>query len=127
MSAGQALVEVALAALGEVEGLSGRHEARPLQAAFPYATVEAGAESDWSHKSGIGREVRLTIVIRDEGERPARLRRLLAESEAALGGLGGTAGAWRLVSFVFLRSRVVPEGQRRWAGAIDYRARMLGE
>ena len=127
MSAAQALIEAALAALGEVEGLTGRHEARPLQAAFPYATVEAGAESDWGHKSGIGREVRLTIVLRDEGERPERLRRLLAEAEAALDGIGATLGAWRLVSFAFLRSRLVPDGQRRWAGAIDYRARMLAE
>lgn len=127
MSAGAALAEAALAALAAVDGLTGRHEARPLQAAFPYATVETGLETDWGHKNGVGREVRLTVVLRDSGERPARLRRLMEESEAALAAIGGSMSGWRLVSLVFLRSRLVPEAERRWAGAIDYRARLLAE
>ena len=33
----------------------------PLQAAFPHAVVECGAETDWGHKSGRGRELRLAV------------------------------------------------------------------
>lgn len=127
MSAGAALAEAALAALASVDGLAGRHEARPLQAAFPYATVETGLESDWSHKSGAGREVRLTVVVRDAGERPERLRRLIQESESALAAIDGSMAGWRMISFVFLRSRLLPEAERRWAGVLDYRARLLAE
>ena len=132
--AGEALQAAALAALRAVEGL-GVYEGPPVQAAFPHAIADAGLESDWSHKSGSGREVRLAVTIRDKGERPVRLRRLAAEAEAALAGLGGILGEWRVVSLVFLRSRMVAEGGSRgaasqppgWASVSEYRARMLRE
>ena len=127
MSAGEKLAGAALAALAVVEELSGLYPGPPLHAAFPYATIEAGLETDWSHKSGAGREVRLTVTLRDSGEPPDRLRRLMGETEAALAGLGGAAGGWRIVTLTFLRSRLVPDSERRWAGVIDYRARMLAE
>ena len=96
----------------------------PLQAAAPYATVAAGLETDWGHKSGSGRELRLTVTLRDQGERPARLRALAAEAQAALDGLAMSDG-WQLVTLVFVRSMTVAEGAGRWAITLDYRARML--
>ncbi len=71
--AGTALQEAAVAALREVEGLNGIYDAPPLQAGAPFAIVEVGLESDWSHKSGAGREVRLAVTVRDKGERAVRL------------------------------------------------------
>lgn len=127
MMAGEALAERALAALEAVAGLNGRYAGEPLRAAMPYAIVEAGAESDWSHKSGAGREVRLTVSIRDGGETPARLRRLAADSDGVVTALGGASGGWRIVSLQFARSRIVPEGDRQWLASLDYRARMLAE
>lgn len=124
MSASQSLVAAARDALGQVAGLTGIHEAMPLQAAPPHAIVEAGLESDWSHKSGAGRELRLTVSLRDEGERPARLRTLAAEAEAALDGLS-TEGGWQLVTLAFVRGMTVPEKPGRWLLTLDYRARML--
>jgi hypothetical protein len=63
-----------------------------------------------------------------------RLRRLTAEAEAALAALGGDLGEWRVVSFAFLRSRMVADGGSRgasqppgWASVSEYRARMLRE
>ena len=67
------------------------------------------------------------MTLRDAGEPPERLRRLMGEAEAAMAGLGGAVGAWRIVTLAFLRSRLVPDAQRRWTGVIDYRARMLAE
>ncbi|MBX3562461.1 MAG: DUF3168 domain-containing protein [Sphingomonas sp.] len=125
MSAGEALAKAATAKLAGIAGLSGIFDARPWQAAHPYATVDAGAEADWSHKTGAGREVRLAIAIRDKGERPERLRRLIAAAEAAMAGPDMATGGWRIVSLAFLRMRIVPDGRDGWIGTIDYRARML--
>jgi hypothetical protein len=125
MTAGEVLAAAAADALRQVAALSGVHEAMPVQAAPPYATVAAGLETDWGHKSGAGREVRLTVTVRDQGERPARLRRLAGEAQVALGGLAVGDG-WQLVTLVFVRSMTVAEGAGRWATTLDYRARMLG-
>lgn len=125
--AGEALQTAALARLATVPGLSGIYPGPPLRAAVPYATVEAGAESDWSHKSGEGREVRLAVGLRDEGERPDRIRTLIDRVETALRALLEVPG-WQLVDLRFLRSRLEREGRGRepaWAALIEYRARLL--
>jgi len=127
MSGGQQLQAATIAALqAAAPGIGGVYDGPPLQAAFPYAIVDAGPESDWGHKEGIGREVRLAVTVRDEGERPARLHRLMAEAEAAMDGLGPIEG-WSVVTLRFARSRVVRETRGPWAGVIEYRARMLAK
>ncbi|HEX8258639.1 MAG TPA: DUF3168 domain-containing protein [Allosphingosinicella sp.] len=119
------LQAAALAALEAAAGIGGVYPGPPVQAAFPYAMVECGPETDWSHKEAKGREVRLAVVIRDKGERPGRVQALLGEAEAALETLAGTIGGWRLVSFNFLRSRLVKDGGGSWAGTVEFRARLL--
>ena len=123
--AGQALADAMLAALRAVDGLNGVYDGPPLTAASPYATVEAGPESDWSHKSGAGRELRLSVLVRDKGERPARLRNLMAAIEAAIAEIGPDLAGWRLVNLVFLRGSMLRETSAAWAAAIEYRARLL--
>ena len=131
--AGPALQQAAIEALQSAAGIGGVYDGPPLQAAFPYAVVEFGPESDWSHKTARGREVRLALTIRDQGERPARLHRLMEEAEQAMAGLGGPLVGWRIVTSRFARSQVVrePEGRASpgrsdaWAGVIEYRARMM--
>lgn len=124
-SADEALIAAVTAALGEVAGLNGVYDGPPLQAAFPYAVIDAGPESDWSHKSGEGRELRLAVTLRDEGERPARLRELTRAAEAAIGAVDGDLDGWRLVTIAFMRSRMLREPGAAWVAAIEYRARML--
>jgi hypothetical protein len=126
MIASAALIAAAQEALRGVAGLSGVHEAAPIQAAIPSATVAAGLETDWSHKSGAGRELRLSIMLRDEGESASRLRALVGAAEAALQGLE-TGGGWRLVTLVFVRSIFAAQTPGKWTATIDYRARMLAE
>ena len=123
--AGQALAEAALTALGSLDGLNGAWDGPPLTAAFPYGLVETGPESDWSHKSGEGRELRLSILVGDKGERPARLRMLVAGVEAAMAGIGPDLAGWRLVNLVFLRGSMLREAGAAWTAAIEYRARLL--
>ena len=123
--AGQVLAESVIAALRAIEGLNGVYDGPPLTAAAPYAIVDAGPESDWSHKSGEGRELRLSILVRDKGERPARLRGLVAGIEDSIMEIGGELGGWRLVNLVFVREAMLREAGAAWSAAIDYRARLL--
>jgi hypothetical protein len=99
----------------------------PLQGAFPYALVETGAETDWGHKSGAGRELRLAVIVRDTGERPDRVRALAGAAEAMIEA-GLEPEGWQIVSLAFLRGRLVadgPSGRPGWTATIEYRARML--
>lgn len=123
--AGQALAEAALAALRAIAGLNGVYDGPPLAAAFPYATIETGPESDWSHKSGEGRELRLSILLRDKGERPERLRELVPAVEAAVDAIGPDLAGWRLVTLAFLRGSMLRSNDAAWTAAIEYRARLL--
>ena len=123
--AGQALAEAALALLRTVDALNGAYDGAPLTAAFPYATVESGPESDWSHKSGEGRELRLAILARDKGESPQRLRGIVVAIEAAAAGMGPELDGWRLVNLVFVRGSMLRSNAAAWTAAIEYRARLL--
>ena len=123
--AGQALVEAALAALARGRGPERGLRRAAADRAFPYATVEAGPENDWSHKSGEGRELRLAILARDKGESPRRLRDIAARIEAAAAGIGPELAGWRLVNLVFLRGSMLRSPDAAWTAAIEYRARLL--
>ena len=122
--ASEALRAAAVAALDAVSGVGRVYDSPPLQAALPHALVSIDLESDWGHKTGAGRELRLAASLFDKGERPLRLRRLVVDAESALGGFGAELGAWRLVSMQFLRTRIVREPGGRWAGVIEFRARL---
>jgi hypothetical protein len=125
--AATALQAAAIAALDGIEGLNGAYPAPPLQAAAPYALVECGAEGDWGHKSGKGRELRLAVTLRDEGERPERVQALADAVEGAIEA-GLSPVGWRLVTLTLLRVRGL--GPARGGGPailIEYRARLLAE
>lgn len=124
--AGEALVEAAATALHGVAGIGRVYDAPPLQASVPYALVEADLVTDWGHKSGAGREVRLAALLHDQGERPVRLRALASAAETALERLtGDVGGGWRLVSMRLLRTRIVRTRSGGWTAAIEFRARLL--
>ena len=122
------LQAAAIEALAALE-LGGVYPGPPLQAAFPYAMVECGAETDWGHKSGRGRELRLAVILRDSGERPDRAQAFADVAEAAIEA-GLEVEGWYLVTLALVRRRTVADGRggkAGWAVTIDYRARMLAE
>ncbi len=126
--AGTALKEAAIASLDALE-LGGVYPGPPLQAAYPHAVVECGPESDWGHKSGTGRELRLAVILRDSGERPERAEAFADVAEAAVEA-GLEVEGWRLVTLALVRRRTVAEGRGgggRWAVVVEFRARMLAE
>jgi hypothetical protein len=126
--AGPALRTAAIGALDALE-LGGVYPGPPLQCAFPYLVVEAGPETDWGHKSGRGREVRLAVTVRDAGEQPDRAQALAQAAETTLEA-GLAIEGWRLVTLLLVRLRTIATGrggQAGWAATLDYRARMLAE
>lgn len=99
-------------------------DAPPVRGARPYAVVDMPVLSDWGTKDAAGREGRVVVQLFDDGEVPVRLRSLAAVAEGAvLSAPAGLAG-WRIVSLVFVRSRVVRDG-KGWVGSVEFRVRML--
>ena len=122
MSAGGALQSAIASALGGTVELTGVFDGPPARAAYPYVALDATTESDWSHKSGTGREVLVAITVWDD--QPVRLHGLADQVEAALASLVDVGG-WQLVTMKLVRRRVVRDVAGPWAAAIDYRARVL--
>lgn len=122
MSAGGNLQTAIAGALAGVEELTGVFDGPPARASFPYAALDATTETDWSHKSGEGREVLVAITLWDD--QPVRLHALADQVEARLNALGAVQD-WQLVSLRLMRRRVLRDVAGPWAAAVDFRARML--
>ena len=122
MSAGGALQTAIATALSGVPALTGVFDGPPARAAYPYVALDATPESDWSHKSGVGRQVMVAITLWDD--EPTRLHQIADWIEAAMDTLGTVAG-WQLVTMRLVRRRVMRDVAGPWAAAIDFRARML--
>ena len=122
MSAGGALQSAIASALSAISELTGVFDGPPARAAFPYVALDATTETDWSHKSGIGREVLVAITIWDD--QPARLHQLADAVEGSLASLGPIE-RWQLVTMQLVRRRVVRDVAGPWAAAVDFRARTL--
>lgn len=105
--------------------LTGVFDGPPPRAAFPYIAIADGLVTDWSTKTETGREVRLALTIWDDGEQPARLHELMGHVEDALAALPDSAGDWRIVSNVFLRSMIARDPAGPWAGLVEQRVRLL--
>jgi hypothetical protein len=122
MSAGGTLQAALATSIGSVAGLTGVFDGPPARAAYPYAAIDASTESDWSHKSGSGREVMVAVTVWDD--QPARLQSLSDSVEAQV--LAASVGSgWQLVSLALVRRRTVRDVAGPWATAIDFRARLL--
>lgn len=124
MSAGTRLKESIINALAEVQELTGVYDGPPARAAYPYVALDSGTELDWSHKTGVGRELTVGLTIWDN--QPSRLEQLADAVEQRLEQLKAVSG-WHLVQLRFLRRRVVRDVAGPWAAALDFRARLLSQ
>ncbi len=101
------------------------YDGPPPDAVCPYIVLSDGSTTDWSHKTGRGREHRLSIAIWDDGQTPARLHQLVADAQDAIEAMPRALDGQRIVSLAFLRARVVRDADGPWAGRVDYRIRTL--
>jgi hypothetical protein len=129
MSAAAELQAALVAALAVAEGVagvvSGVFDGAPARAAFPYLVIGDGLTTDWSHKTGRGREHRLAITAWDEAGRAARLHGIVGAVEAAIEALPPTLPHHRIASATLLRSRILRPAGGPWAGMVEYRVRTL--
>ena len=127
MSAREALLAVTVARLRGSAGLAGASvfDAPPVRAALPYVQVEEPLLADWSTKSWAGREGRLTVLAFDGGERPVRLRAMMAAVEGAmLATPTDLGGGWRLATVTLARSRLTRGNADRWTAAAEFQVRL---
>ena len=123
-----AMIEALGGCPGVADVVTGIFDAPPVRAARPYALVEDAVLGDWGTKDMAGREGRVAVLLYDGGERPVRLRALVGEAEAAIDAMPRDLGeGWRVVTLVLARSRIVREGESRWAAMSEWRVRMLRE
>lgn len=125
-SASLALTRALIAALkaDAVLGARGVYDAPPPGARPPYLTVGPDLVSDWSTKSGPGREHRLQVIAWDVPLASASCAASLARVEAVVGTFSATLDGHVLVSMLFVRSFVAaeaPGGPTK--GLIEFRAR----
>ncbi|GGB30373.1 hypothetical protein GCM10011380_19820 [Sphingomonas metalli] len=103
-------------------------DAPPVRATVPRAVVEEPALADWGAAGISGREGRLTVALSDEGERPGRLRGLLAAVEEAVPRTAPVLGqGWRIARLQLVRSRLTAGPAGRWSGAAEFAVRLYRE
>ncbi len=124
MIAGTLLQAMLVARLRAVLTGASVFDAPPVRSARPFVVVDMPVLSDWGTKDAAGREGRVVVQLFDDGEVPERLRTLAAAAEGAVLAAPVVLAGWRIVSLVFVRSRVVRDGAG-WIGSVEFRVRML--
>ena len=122
--AGIVLQRALVAALAPVGAV---YDGVPPRAAFPYISIGPSIVTDWSHKTGAGREHRLQISLWDDSDGHGRLRAMMTAVEAALAAFAPTLDGHQLVRFDFVRSFAVRDAAGPDQGVIEYRALTLAE
>jgi hypothetical protein len=121
MSAALAMQKAIVAALADMTTLTGVYDGPLPDAAAPYAVIGPDLVLDWSHKSGIGHDVRLVVTIWDDRPGGARLRALMGDAVARLRALAGDWDGHHIVLSRLQRAGVgSPDGAWR-AGSIEIR------
>jgi hypothetical protein len=127
VSARAVLQAVIVVRLNMVAGLR-VFDAPPVRGGVPYAVVEEPVLQQADAAGIAGRTGTMTVVSHDSGERPVRLRQLVAGIEEALEGSSGDVGeGWRLVGVRLVRSRLVKTGEDRWRGVSEFAVRLYRE
>ena len=98
-------------------------DAPPVRGARPYVLVEEPVLTDWSTKDWRGCEARLAVIVRDGGERPVRVRALLAQASDAVLAMPVALEDWRVVTLRPVRERLV-RSRDEWVGTAEFVVRM---
>jgi hypothetical protein len=103
-------------------------DAGPVRGGVPHVVVEEPVLADWGASGLTGQEGRLVVTLADEGERPVRLRALLAAVEAAVPDTPRLLGkGWRIANLRLVRSRLATTAPGRWRGTAEFVVRLYRE
>jgi hypothetical protein len=123
MNASLAMQRLMMAALAEVEGVTGVYDAPPVDAVAPYLTLGPDLMRDWSTKTEVGHEHLVQVRVWDEGAGVARLKPLMGAVEAVLAALEGARDGHVLVSCRLVRALVRAEAGGWSEGLVEFRLR----
>lgn len=103
-------------------------EEAPRRTALPWLALTASASTDWSTKSGPGREIRVALELNYRGDDPLSESALIAAIERRVESLPAdqTAAGFRIANLMFLKARAEQRGEALRALVLEYRARVLG-
>jgi hypothetical protein len=128
MSAGQWLQAAIVRQLRTRAALDGCavFDMPPMRAALPHAVVEDPVLASWDAATVTGREGRITISVRDGGERPTRLRRLQGQVEDLVATMPTDLGGegWRVVRLRLMRSRIARGKAEQWTATSEFEVRV---
>jgi Protein of unknown function (DUF3168) len=96
----------------------------PPRARFPYLLISDGQVSDWSHKSGIGREIRLGLTLWDNAPAPAALLERADAVTQQMEQFPRDLPGWRLATLLYLRTLVSRSPDGPSAALIEFRLRL---
>lgn len=106
-------------------GANGVFEGPTTRASTPYVELGELISVDWSVKDRTGRELRLSVTVRDAGETLARAQLLAGAAGAAIEALPRDLPGWRVAGLVFVRMRSSRGPPGTWAAFVEYRVRMM--
>ncbi|WP_239807012.1 DUF3168 domain-containing protein [Croceicoccus hydrothermalis] len=100
-------------------------EEAPARASLPWLAITTSASTDWSHKTGRGREVRVAVELQCRGDDPATAALLVRRIEKAIEDLSEEQDGFTIVSAHFLRARTEQRRPAVRAILFEYRFRLL--
>ena len=100
-------------------------EENPLETSAPRMSIATSASTDWSTKSGPGREVRIALELVERSDQSASLSNHLALTESRIATLNPEQNGYRVVVTQFLRSRAERRQRGLRAVWLEYRFRLL--
>jgi hypothetical protein len=102
-------------------------EEAPARTALPWLAVAASASTDWSTKTGAGREVRIALELHCRGDTPDAAAALVAAIEARIESLPRVQSGFAIASHRFLRARAEQRAESRRAVLLEYAFRILAD
>lgn len=110
-----------------VDGLNAIVEEAPVKIALPWLALTASASTDWSNKSGRGREIRVALELNYRGYEQLAETDLIGAIEARMESLptDQSASGFRIASLTFLKARAEQRGEALRSLVLEYRARVL--
>lgn len=102
-------------------------EEAPARTAAPWLAIAASASTDWSHKTGAGREVRIALELHCRGDDPTTAASLVGAIERCIESLPKAQNGFTIVSVQFLRARAERRGDTARAILLEHRFRLLAD
>lgn len=125
MSASLAVQRMLFSALAGAGGVTAVYDGPPVDAVAPYLVIGGDLVIDWSTKTTVGHEHRVTISVWDAGPGAARAKAVMGEVEGEVAAMTGSRDGTVLVSTRLVRSQVLTDAEGWTRGLVEFRIRTV--